>query len=335
MTRPNPGPGGTLYRAQPAPEPEEPSPPPATALDATPEVWSARATTTRGMIGRPATRIAAATAAIAAGQAVGLATSAVPEVVTRAVELVPDPPRTGTVYGRRPTERGPSRVFSGRLPRLRIGWHTVSPAALAQIGVSTPGTGLVIGVDRAQRPVPVRFFRPEPTRITLIGGAWAAHLIVFRALALGAYAFVTTDEPTAWRGVGERATGQADRVVVNMGDHRLPPAGSAAQPVLVIGEGGAPAATDLGAWQTQLTLVRDLDERGMAAAQDSSLVIAQRLGPGEAAFAAHALRLSSQNAQALQQIEDDMVAVLGPDGPEFVRIIPTDIERGYAGSARR
>ena len=124
------------------------------------------------------------------------------------------------------------------MARLHIGWHSASVGAISMIGVRDAGTGLLIGVDRRGRRVPVRFFRPESTRITLIGGDWAATVLVFRALALGAYVSVWTDDPHRWRGLGERATGAATRVVVNA-EHGVAADGDPQQPVLSITDDGS------------------------------------------------------------------------------------------------
>ena len=72
----------------------------------------------------------------------------------------------------------------------------------------------------------------------------------------------------------------------------------------------------------------------MPAVQDSDLVIAQRLGSGESAIAAAALRLPAYTTASLQQLDDRRWCV-GSGEPEYVRINATDIERGLAGSARR
>jgi hypothetical protein len=346
---------GTLYRSQPeGPIPHQavataeeaaPAPVPAPVIAAPePDVWSARATTTRGMIGRPASRAAieaagaetASATSVAAATSVGLATSAIPDVTTRAVEVVPDPPRSGTVYGRAQADRS-GKVLSGRMARLHIGWHSASIGAISLIGVRDTGTGLVIGVNRHGRAVPVRFFRPESTRITLIGGDWAATVLVFRALALGANVSVWTDDPHRWRGLGDRATGSAARVVVNA-EHTMLPRATPQQPVLSItddGSAGPADATEPRAWQTELTILRQLDERGVPAIQDSDLVIAQRLGSAESAIAASALRLPSYATTSLEQMDDETVALLGSSDPDYVRISVTDIERGFAGSAHR
>jgi hypothetical protein len=251
----------------------------------------------------------------------------------------PEAPRPGTVYGRGAQDaEDPSRVPSGRLARLRIGWHTVSPGALAQLGVSSPGIGLILGADLDQQPVPIRFFRPETTRIALVGGVWAAQLIAFRALALGANALVMTGDPGAWQGFGERSTGRSDRVTVVHGEQPVRTLGTAQQPMLVIhdlGMVGPSAPMELGPWQTQLTVLRQLDERGVPAVQEGQLVIMQRLGLSEAAQAASALRLTGQSAQLLQVMEDEMLALIGGGADRYVWMSPTNAERHYAGAPRR
>jgi ESX secretion system protein EccE len=343
-----PGHDGTVYRAQPVdatPQPAAepagqgvpaPAQAPVPAIESAPDVWSARATTTRGMIGRPASRAAVEAAGSAQATEAGLATTAIPDVTTRAAEIVPDPPRIGTVYGRPHADRT-GKVLSGRMARLHIGWHTASIGAVGMVGVSTTGTGLLVGTDRRQRGVPVRFFRPEPTRIALVGGDWAAAILVYRALALGATVSVWTDDPHRWRDFADRTTGGSGRIAVNPAHATHPPA-TAQQPLLFVTDDAAVGSADpseLGPWRTEFTVLRRLDERGVPVLQDSDLVIAQRLGSGESAIAASALRIPGPVLAPLQQVDDETVALLDPSGHHYLRISPTDIERGYAGSARR
>jgi hypothetical protein len=284
-------------------------------------------------VSRAAQRAVATTTATALATGTTAARGAAASSVATSV---PDTPHHGTVYGgRRPVDGAP--VFSGALPRLHIGWHSASLSALELIGVSSPGTGLILGADVDQRPVPVRFFRPEPTRVTLVGGVWAAQMVAFRALAFGANAVVLTGDPAAWHGFGEHATGRADRVAVLHGERPLQTQGTPQQPMLVIhdlGMVGPSTAVDLGPWQTQMTVLRQLDERGVPALQEGQLVMMQRLAFGEATLAATALRLTGQSAQLLQQMEDEMVALIGGGADRYVWISPTSVERRQ-GPARR
>jgi hypothetical protein len=243
----------------------------------------------------------------------------------------PEAPRPGTVYDGGPLtgEDMGGLPPTGRQPGLRIGWHTASLSALALLGVSSPGTGLILGADVDQNPVPVRFFRPEPTRVTLVGGAWAARLVAFRALALGATILVMSGDPDAWQGLGEQATGQSGRLLVAHGERPVGVHATAQQPVLVVydlGMTGPSSSPLLGPWQTQLTVLRQLDERGVPAVQESQLVVMQRLALHEAALMASALRLTSQSTQLLQVMEDEMLAVMGGGADRYVWTSPTGAE---------
>jgi hypothetical protein len=260
--------------------------------------------------------------------------------VTAAAPQAPGggPPREGTVYGPRDDVEERQRPPSGRQPGLRIGWHTASLPALTTMGVSSPGIGLLLGADHDQKPVPVRFFRAEPTRITLVGGVWSAQLLAFRAMALGAQVVVMTVEPQAWSGFGERAVGRADRVVVLHGEQQGSIVGTMRQPALVIhdlGVTGPTAPPPIGPWQTHLTVLRRLDEHGVPAVQRCDLLILQRLHATEAAVAGTALRLTAQSAQLLQMMEDEMLALIGGGANRYLWLHPTAVERQFMGAAWR
>lgn len=252
----------------------------------------------------------------------------------------PDGPNQGRVYStRRPFGDLDDRAaLTGRLPRLRVSSHTVSSGALSRLTVSSPGTGLILGMDVDRRTVPVRLFRTEPTRVTMVGGVWAAQLMVFRALALGARVAVMTADPGTWQGFGERATGQSGRVAVIHGEQPMAFSAAPQQPVLVVhdlGLVGPGTAPELGPWQTQLTVLRRLDEPGVPSMQECHLVILQRLSLVEAALAASALRLSGQSTQLLQRMGDDMVALLGGGADRYVWLTQTGTEQQQIGAPRR
>jgi hypothetical protein len=286
---------------------------------------------------RASVQAAASVAVATTGTAVATLTAPVSGTVAVAAPT-PEGPRRGTVYGGRPFDGEDPPGLGGRLPRLRIGSHVASLGALAGLGVASPGAGLILGADRDRRPVPIRMFRPEPTRTTLVGGAWAGQLLAFRALALGARVVVLTVEPALWNGMGERATGRGDRMGVLAGERPIAVTGTAQQPILVIydlGLLGPTAPAPPGRWQTQLTILRRLDESGVPVLQETQLVMLQRLGGTEAALAGAALRLSSQSVRLLQVMEDDMLALLGGGADRYVWVAQTDLERRHTGAPRR
>jgi hypothetical protein len=249
----------------------------------------------------------------------------------------PGPPGTTPDSGAPHHANGTARP-SGRLARLRIGSHTVSRSALRQIRISPANAGLILGMDRHQGPVLVRLFRPAPMRVALVGGVWAGQLVAFRALALGVRAVVVTTDPYAWHGFGERATGQADRVSVVTHEQALTVTASVRQPVLLIydqGVVGANAPQPLGPWQTQLTVLRRLDQAGVAAVRDSDLVLLQRLTGPEAALAGATLRLPARSTQFLQVMANDMLALVSGGTDRYVWLTQTEVERQHAGAPRR
>jgi hypothetical protein len=251
----------------------------------------------------PATLTAAATATVAAPRP-----AAAPAVARTAVVTERPPTPTGTVYSGRRSEPDAFHL-PGRLHRLRI------------------------GSDRDHRPVPIRLFRTEPTKVTLVGAVWTAQMVAFRALATGARVVVVTADPGAWNGLGPWATGRHDRVAVLPGEAPLAVSGSAQQPILLVydlGLVGPTAPPELGPWQTQITVLRELRTAGVPALHGVDLVVLKRLSAAEAMLSAGPLRLSAQSVQLLQRLEDEMVALLGGGADRYVWLRLTEIERQLA-----
>ncbi|WP_229831054.1 hypothetical protein [Actinoplanes ianthinogenes] len=228
---------------------------------------------------------------------------------------------------------------SGKTSPLHIGWHAISRKTLRRVTVApSAGAGLVLGRDRQQVPVPLRLFAPEPVRIALVGGVWAAQLLIFRAFALGARVVVITTEPRAWAGFGERATGQYNRLTVHSSDQGVQLNGTAQMPTLAVYDLGmtGPATTPpLGPWRTQLTILRQLDRPGLAALQDAQLTLLQRLGGDESALAASALKLRPHSSQFLQFMADDMLALIGDGTDRYLFLAQTQTEQQFVGLPRR
>ncbi|MDR6322768.1 hypothetical protein [Actinoplanes couchii] len=210
---------------------------------------------------------------------------------------------------------------------------------LRRVTVTRPlPAGLVLGHDQRQVPVPLRLFAPEPVRVTLIGGVWAAQLLIFRAFAIGARVFVVTTEPQAWQGFGERATGQQSRLTIVGGEPDQPYGGTAQSPVLTVfdlGMTGPATSPPLGPWHSQLTVLRQLDRPGTAVLQEAELAVMQRLGSEEATLAAAARKLGPPSGQLLQSMEDDMLALFGDGDDRYLFLNQTGIEQQYMGLPRR
>ncbi|GAA4255261.1 hypothetical protein [Dactylosporangium darangshiense] len=245
----------------------------------------------------------------------------------------PPPPPAPVPVAAPPPPGRPIGPLAPTLPALHVGWHEVTAEALGQVRAGTGPAGLIIGVDYQRRPVPVRLFRPEPTRVTLVGGLWAQRILVFRALALGARVIVMGTDPRPWQGLGEWATGMNDRMVL-WNDPRPPAApASPRQPLLIVAPAGTPA--QLGAWQTQIAVVPQLAPELAHTLQGVDLVMLQQLSPPEAAVAAAALNLPENGAGPLQEMTPDMLALMGGGANRYVWLAPTSIERQYHGQPAR
>ncbi len=331
-------------QAHPGPAAQQnvlPAPPPLT-LPARPADAPAQPVVGRAAVApvepaRPATDADAAGGTVArrlaapAVTAAPLATAATDLATTRPDDESPpaDDGRAGAL-----ARTGPS----GRMARLHVGWHALSRDALRSVSVAPSAAGLVIGHDRQHAPVQVRLFAPEPVRMTLVGGIWAAQLLIFRAFALGARVTVVTTEPTAWIGFGERATGQYNRLTVLSGEQGVTGAGTAHEPSLAVYDlrvNGPATAPALGPWRSQLTILRQLDRPGIPALQESQITLLQRLGGEEVALATSALRLRRHSGQFLQFMADDMMALISDGADRYLSLAQTRVEQEHIGQPRR
>lgn len=263
-----------------------------------------------------------------------------PAIAPRPTRTPPTPPMHGTIYGGTGANgaAGDGRPRSRRnLPSLRVGAHTASDGALALLGMPMPGAGMVLGYDLDLATASIRLFRPEPTRVALVGGEWAFHVLALRALALGARVAVFTATPERWEGFGEWATGRTGRVATFPPDQVVIVPASAHEPALLlydVGLTGAPSTTPLGPWQTRLTVLRQLTTYGVPTLQESSVVMAQRLSKAEADLIASTMRLSSEAGAFMQTLTDDGLAVLIGGEERFVRFTLADVEK-QLGSPQR
>lgn len=312
------------YAEQQQLAPVQPAPQIVPVQAATPVQQQAADATGRGLAAPQLT-----TAPLAGTQARALAAAQAAQMQEN--DTPPDEPSDSDAEAR----TGPS----GKTSPLHIGWHAISRKTLRRVTVApSAGAGLVLGRDRQHAPVPLHLFAPEPVRIALVGGVWAAQLLIFRAFALGARVVVVTTEPRAWAGFGERATGQYNRLTVHSSDQGVALTGSAQMPTLAVYDLGmtGPASTPpLGPWRTQLTILRQLDRPGLAALQESQLALLQRLGGDEAALAASALKLRPHSSQFLQFMADDMLALIGDGTDRYLFLAQTQTEQQFVGLPRR
>ncbi|HEX5594630.1 MAG TPA: hypothetical protein VFX61_01200 [Micromonosporaceae bacterium] len=211
----------------------------------------------------------------------------------------------------------------------------VDVGSLAAHQVPAGGAGVVLGRDPDGYPSVVRLFRPEPTRVALVAGWWAARLLAFRAMAIGALVAVHSQAPQQWQGLGDWAVGRPDRMALIPGAQPVAgPPGTAIQPVLWMVDGAArPPAP--GPWQTQVLVVHQLAAQLGRELAEADVCILQRLSEPEAAVATTWLRLDNNTRQLVQAMPEDVFAVLSSGTVRFTRSAPTSLEQRYLGQPRR
>jgi hypothetical protein len=216
-------------------------------------------------------------------------------------------------------------------------WHLAPTRSLERLAATAGPAGLIVGRNRSGAFVPVRLLRAEPTRIALIGGLWAARLLVFRCLGLGAVVNVMTGNPSRWFGFDQMA-GTPGRVHLNtFGATANPPSGSL-QPVVHVYDTGPTTPAErprLGPWQTQLTVLPRLQPNGAPIVTEANIVLLQRLSAQEATLCESILHQPEQTTQLLQRMHDDMVAIIAPGAEGYVWLAPTSVESELFGPPYR
>jgi hypothetical protein len=250
-------------------------------------------------------------------------------------------PTEGTVYGLPVTDRAVETANDAGRPveAVKPAPQIPTPRALELMTSASPPSGLVIGRDAEQVPVVAPFFRPEETRINLIGGVYLARLLVFRALAIGTRVAVCTTRPQEWNGLGETATGRNDRLAVLHGDQPVTVEASQHSPALYVydvGERGSQTKPVLGPWRTQLTVLPRLTNYADELTGEAHMTVLQRLTAEEAQIARSAIRVNQEVLQWLQMLHDDMIAMLRKGQKErYLWCSPTSIEAQMFGAPMR
>ena len=211
------------------------------------------------------------------------------------------------------------------------GGHRADAAALARVTLPALGAGLMLGRNRRQEPFVVRAFGPRPTMIALLGGVWMARVMTLRAMAVGARLVVHPNVAPVFNGFAEGASARRDRTVILEPERLSELPGVPHRPIWYVGD-SAERPTE--PWQTTLSMLPQLTVSGVRLVMDADLVVARTLTKPAAALTATALRLPASQADYLQMISGDMIAVFGTGSYPYLRLGPTTIEQQLFGAAR-
>ena len=217
-------------------------------------------------------------------------------------------------------------------------WRATPKAALRRLAATAGPAGVVIGRQHSGALSPVRLLRPQPTRAVIVGGYWAARLVVFRCLGIGALVEVTTASPARWAGLAESAGAAARFRVVPAGQYVEPwVTPSATLPLIQVNDAGGRGAEKptLGPWHTSMTILPAVTAHTAPVLSDADVVLLQRLSAPEADVAVTALRLPTDALTKLTQIHDDMMVTIVVGEPRYIFIVTTPMENDLFGPPRR
>ncbi|MGC4853702.1 type VII secretion protein EccE [Micromonospora sp. DT4] len=197
--------------------------------------------------------------------------------------------------------------------------------------------GVMVGTNRHGGAVTVRLFRPESTRVLLVGGVRAAQLVALRAMALGALVVVQTARPRSWEPFVRGVAAPGGTIpLIPPGRPVAESVGTALRPLLLVVDAGpVPVETEPGpAWRSTLVVRDELTPADVDTLSRADLAVLQPLHPAEAALAGSALGLGS-SADWLTRSRDDMVAVVNRRALRWALLSPTPIEAQLIGRPAR
>jgi type VII secretion protein EccE len=219
----------------------------------------------------------------------------------------------------------------------RAAGDLVPAAATDGLMLTVGAAGLVIGRNRTGEPVVARLFRPEQTRLLLVGGVRCAQVVALRAMALGARVVVQTARPRAWEPFVRGAAVPGESIaVVPPGRPMEIPSGSALHPLLVVVDVG-PVGADGGSgtgWQATLVVRDDFSPADVDVASRADLLILQPLRAEEADLVGAAVGLG-ETAPLLTRIRPDMVGLVNRRAVRWAALAQTPIEARLIGPPSR
>lgn len=217
------------------------------------------------------------------------------------------------------------------------GRYLGASSALAPLTPHTGGAGLVIGHDRRHAPLVLGLFRPEPTRVVLVGGVRCAQLLVLRAMALGARVLIETARPAVWQTFVQGCGVGPDVVAFGSPGSRPRLPATPGRPQLIMSDVGSTVGQDIaisGGWRAIVVLRDEVTAWDIDMLTSADLVVMQPLTHVEAALVASVIGLT-QAQSWLSQIGPEMVAVAGQGRLRWAVLSPTSVERRLLTSVAR
>jgi hypothetical protein len=210
--------------------------------------------------------------------------------------------------------------------------------AVGALSLHTGGAGLVLGVNQHGEPVILSPFRPEPTRLVVVGSLVFAQLIAFRALGVGAEVVIQSARPDAWGTFARVTTAPHDAIRLVPPGTVVPQPALPSRPRLIVVDGGPSiSGTDGGAsagWTATLAVREELTAWDVDLLRTADLALMQPLTPTEATLAASVLGLT-EIKHSLSGIGPDLVTLVGHGTVRWTLVAPTTVEQQLLGEPVR
>ncbi len=184
-------------------------------------------------------------------------------------------------------------------------------------------SGIRIGLRR-DRPLTLRLFRPQGTRVAVLASAVPAQLLAMRAAAVGATIRVQSPRPQAWGPVVRHGTD----VSVSPPGAGFPPPGTPHAPVLIVDDrpievGGLGDATP---WQCRLDIRAVTSPSDLGAIGHADILIFGRVSSAVSTALATMMGLNTSLIGQLSSLGPGAVALIARGSIQYVALDPSPAE---------
>lgn len=184
-------------------------------------------------------------------------------------------------------------------------------------------SGIRVGMRR-ERPMSLRLFRPQGTRVAVLASAVPAQLMALRAASVGATVRVQSPRPQAWGPVVRHGA----NVSVAPPGAGLPPPGTPHAPVLVVDDRPTEAGGlgDAGPWQCRLDIRALMSPSDLGALAHADVLVFGQVSSAIASTLATMMRLSMALVGQLPALGPGSMALVSRGTIHYVALDPTQAE---------
>lgn len=192
--------------------------------------------------------------------------------------------------------------------------------------------GIRIGMRR-DRPMALRLFRPQGTRVAVLASAVPAQLLAMRAAAVGATVRVQSPRPQAWGPVLRHGA----TVSIAPPGAGLPPPGTLHAPVLVVDDRPTEVGGlgDAGPWQCHLDIRALMSPADLGAVAHADVLVVGQVSAAIADALAATMGLSMSLIGQLAALGPGSVALVARGTITYVNLDPSQAEAQLLAQSAR